>query len=307
LSPRRILSCLYLKTYNPNAMSQVLVTGAGGQLGREIKKIRNSFKQIYSFTDIEELDVSRSEILETYLASNPADYIVNCAAFTDVDGAESEPEQAMVMNRDVLLNLKHCLELYPKTRIIHISTDYVFPGTINRPLREDDIPDPLSVYGKTKLEGEKVLQGHPRAIIIRTSWLFSVFGKNFVKSMINRMDQRSDLRVVYDQVGTPTYAEDLARAIMKIISDVDEARSPFIPGIFNYSNEGVCSWYDLAVEVCRLINCKGNVFPIETKDYPLPAARPAYSVLNKTRIKEVYGVEVPYWRHSLEKCIKNLL
>jgi len=288
-------------------MSQVLVTGAGGQLGREIKKIRNSYKQIYSFTDIEELDVSGKEILESYLESNPVDYIINCAAYTDVDAAESEPDQAMTMNRDVLVNFRHCLELHPKTRIIHISTDYVFTGSINRPLREDDPTDPISVYGKTKLAGEKVLQGHPRAMIIRTSWLFSVFGKNFVKSMINRMDQRSDLRVVYDQVGTPTYAEDLARAIMKIISDVEGDHSPFIPGIFNYSNEGVCSWYDLAVEICRLINCKGKIFPIETKDYPMPAARPAYSVLNKARIKEVYGVEVPYWRASLERCIKNLL
>jgi dTDP-4-dehydrorhamnose reductase len=288
-------------------MSKVLVTGAGGQLGREIKKIRNSFKQIYTFTDIEELDVSKKDVLESFLAANPVDYIINCAAYTDVDGAEAEPEKAMLMNRDSLVNLKHCLELHPKTRIIHISTDYVFPGTVNRPLREDDRPDPLNVYGKTKLEGEKVLQGHPRAIIIRTSWLFSVFGKNFVKSMINRMDQRSDMKVVYDQVGTPTYAEDLARAIMKIISDVEEGKSTFIPGIFNYSNEGVCSWYDLAMEVCRLLNCRGNVFPVETKDYPMPARRPVYSVLNKTMIKEVYGVVVPYWRDSLEKCIKNLL
>jgi dTDP-4-dehydrorhamnose reductase len=288
-------------------MSQVLVTGAGGQLGREIKKIRNSFKQIFTFTDIEELDVSSRDALSTYLASHKVDYMINCAAYTDVDGAESEPEQAMIMNRDVLLNFKHCMELHPSIRIIHISTDYVFKGDITRPLREDDRPDPVSIYGKTKLEGEKVLQGHPRAIIIRTSWLYSVFGKNFVKSMINRMDQRSDLRVVYDQVGTPTYAEDLARAIMKIISDVEEEVSPFIPGIFHYSNEGVCSWFDLAVEICRLINCKGNVFPIETKDYPTPAARPSYTVLNKTRIKEVYGVEVPYWRVSLEKCIRNLL
>lgn len=288
-------------------MSQVLVTGAGGQLGRELKKIRNRFRQIYTFTDIEELDISNLNSLQTYLAEHPADYIINCAAYTDVDGAESEPDQARRMNRDTVVNLKQCLEEHPKTRIIHISTDYVFRGDINRPLREDDRPDPLSVYGKTKLEGEQVLQGHPRALIIRTSWLFSVFGKNFVKGMINRMDQRSDLRVVYDQVGTPTYAEDLARAIMQIISDVDAEELPFIPGIFNYSNEGVCSWYDLAVEICRLINCKGNVFPVETRDYPMPAPRPAYSVLNKTRIKEVYGVEIPYWRESLEKCIKNLL
>jgi len=288
-------------------MSKVLVTGASGQLGREIKKIRNSFSQIYTFTDIEELDVSDKKVLENYLASNPVDYIINCAAYTDVDGAEKEPERAMQLNRDVLINLKSCLEKHSQTRLIHISTDYVYNGELTRPLREDDRTDPLSMYGITKLEGEKVVMGHPRVLIVRTSWLFSVFGKNFVKSMINRMDQRTDLRVVYDQVGTPTFAEDLARAIMQIISEVDSHNTEFVPGTFNYSNEGVCSWYDLAVEVCRLINCKGNVIPIETHEYPLPAKRPVYSVLNKSRIKEVYGVEVPYWRDSLDKCIKNLL
>jgi dTDP-4-dehydrorhamnose reductase len=288
-------------------MSHVLVTGARGQLGREIKKIRNRFSQIYTFTDIEELDVSNKDAIKSYLAAHPVDYVINCAAYTDVDGAESEPERAMALNRDVLVYLKECLEEHLTTKIIHISTDYVFKGDLLRPLREDDPPDPASVYGSTKLEGEKVLMGHPRVLIIRTSWLFSVFGKNFVKSMINRMDQRNDLKVVYDQVGTPTYAEDLARAIMQIISDVEEDKLEFTPGIFHYSNEGVCSWYDLAVEVCRLIKCKGNVLPIESDEYPLPAKRPSYSVLNKSKIKEFYGVDVPYWRDSLELCIKNLL
>ncbi len=288
-------------------MSNVLVTGASGQLGREIKKIRNSFKQVYTFTDIDELDVSQKDNVENYLAANTPDYIINCAAYTDVDGAESEPDLAMKMNRDVLVYMKECLENYPGTRLIHISTDYIFKGDLTRPLTEEDEAVPESVYGKTKLEGEKTLHGHPRALIIRTSWLFSVFGKNFVKGMINRMDQRNDLRIVYDQVGTPTYAEDLARAIMQIISDVEAGNTAFVPGIFNYSNEGVCSWYDLAMEVCRLINCKGLVLPIETHEYPIPAKRPVYSVLNKSKIKEVYGVEVPYWRASLEKCIKSLL
>jgi len=288
-------------------MSQILVTGAKGQLGREIKKLRNSFKQIYTFTDIDELDVTDKTAMKAYLASNPADYIINCAAYTDVDGAESEPDRAMQLNRDVLANLKECLDDFPNTRIIHISTDYIYRGDLQRPIREEDPAEPISVYGKTKLEGEKVLLGHPGALVIRTSWLFSVFGKNFVKSMINRMDQYDDMRIVYDQVGTPTYAEDLAKAIMQIISDVESGESDFVPGIFNYSNEGVCSWYDLAMEICRLINCKGYIFPIETHEYPLPAKRPIYSVLNKSRIKEVYGVEVPYWRSSLEKCIKNLL
>ena len=288
-------------------MSYVLVTGAKGQLGREIKKLRDHYNQLYTFTDVEELDVSDKAAMEAWLTSNPADYIINCAAFTDVDGAESDPDKAMILNRDAVQNLVYNIEKSPNTKIIHISTDYVFKGDLFRPLREGDKTDPQSVYGKTKLEGEKVLHNHPQALVIRTSWLFSMFGKNFVKSMINRMDQHADLKIVYDQVGTPTYAEDLARAIMQIIDHVDSGKTEFTPGIFHYSNEGVCSWYDLAMEICRLINCKGMIFPIETIEYPTPAKRPVYSVLNKSKIKEVYNVDVPYWRMSLEKCIKNLL
>jgi len=288
-------------------MSNVLVCGADGQLGRELKKIRNRYSQICSFTDIKELDLTDSAAISSYLSSNPTDYIVNCAAYTDVDKAESDKEQAMLINRDVVANLVESLKEHPAIRMIHISTDYVYKDDKNRPLMEDDATEPSSVYGITKLEGDKLLMNHPRALVIRTSWLFSVFGKNFVKSMINRMDQRSDLKVVYDQVGTPTYAEDLARAIMQIISEVDSGKIDFTPGIYHYSNEGICSWYDLAITICRLINCSGNVIPIETHEYPTPAPRPAYSVLNKSKIKRVYGVKVPYWRDSLEQCIKNLL
>lgn len=288
-------------------MSNVLVCGADGQLGREIKKIRNRYSQICSFTDIKELDLIDPAAISAYLAAHPTDYIINCAAYTDVDKAESDKDQAMQLNRDVVANLAGCMKEFPSTRLIHVSTDYVYKDDKNRPLMEDDATEPSSVYGITKLEGDKILMNHPRALVIRTSWLFSVFGKNFVKSMINRMDQRSDLKVVYDQVGTPTYAEDLARAIMQIISDVEAGKSEFIPGIYHYSNEGICSWYDLAITICRLINCSGKVIPIETHEYPTPAPRPAYSVLNKSKIKRVYGVKVPYWRDSLEVCIKNLL
>ena len=288
-------------------MSNVLVCGADGQLGREIKKMRNRYSEICTFTDINELDLSDPVAISTYLSASPTDYIINCAAYTDVDKAESDKEQAMKLNRDVVANLAESMKEHPDIRMIHISTDYVYKDDKNRPLMEEDATEPSSVYGITKLEGDKILMNHPRALVIRTSWLFSVFGKNFVKSMINRMDQRSDLKVVYDQVGTPTYAEDLARAIMQIISDVDSGKSEFTPGIFHYSNEGICSWYDLAITICRLINCSGKVIPIETHEYPTPAPRPAYSVLNKSKIKRVYGVNVPYWRDSLEQCIKNLL
>ncbi len=288
-------------------MSHVLVCGAKGQLGREIKKLRNRFSQVYTFTDIEELDLTDATAIENLLASKPAEYIINCAAYTNVDGAESDPDGAMRLNRDAIRNLVSALEKFPETRIIQISTDYVFPGNLLRPLTEDDVPEPLSTYGITKLEGDKVLKDHPRALIFRTSWLYSVFGRNFVKSMINHMDQKKELSVVYDQVGTPTYAEDLALAIMQIISDVDSGLRPFVPGIFNFSNEGVCSWYDLAMEVCRLISCKSKILPVETFQYPLPAKRPPYAVLNKSKIREVYGVEVPYWRDSLERCVKDLI
>ncbi|MFO7669603.1 MAG: dTDP-4-dehydrorhamnose reductase [Bacteroidales bacterium] len=288
-------------------MSQVLVTGAKGQLGREIKKLRNLFSQVYTFTDVEELDLTDVAAIENQLKTRPAKYIINCAAYTDVDGAESDPDRAMLLNRDIVRNLSGALEKFPDTRLIHISTDYIFPGNLLRPLKEDDTPGPLNIYGITKLEGEKVIQDHPRALIFRTSWLYSVFGRNFVKSMINRMDQKEELRVVYDQVGSPTYAEDLAKAIMQIISDIESGKKPFVPGIFNFSNEGVCSWYDLAMEVCRQISCGGNILPVETSGYPLPAKRPPYAVLNKSKIREVYGVEVPYWRDSLGKCIKGLI
>jgi len=287
-------------------MSHVLVCGAKGQLGREIKKLRNHFSQVYTFTDIEELDLTDAKAIEGLLSSQPADYIINCAAYTNVDGAESDPDGAMRLNRDAVMNLASALEKFPETRIIHISTDYVFAGNLLRPLTEDDVPGPQSIYGHSKLEAEKVLQDHPRALVIRTSWLYSVYGRNFIKNMINHMDQKKDLKVVYDQIGTPTYAEDLARAIMKIISDVDSGLKPFVPGIFNFSNEGVCSWYDLSMAICRLISCNSIILPVETSQYPLPAKRPPYAVLNKSKIREVYGVEVPYWRDSLERCIKEL-
>ena len=288
-------------------MSKVLVIGANGQLGREIKKIRNRFRQIYTFTDVEELDATNLSALKSYLAANPVEFIINCAAYTDVEGAESEHELAMKLNRDIPVNLKNCMEEFRSVRIIHISTDYVYRGEQPRPIREDDPTAPLGVYARTKLEGEDALRGHPRALIIRTSWLYSVFGKNFVKNMINRMDQKTDLRVVYDQVGTPTYAEDLARAIMQIISDVDSDMIQFAPGLFNYSNSGVCSWFDLTKEICRLIGCKANVLPIESSEFPGAVKKPAYSVMNKSRIQEVYGVKVPYWRESLERCINDLI
>jgi dTDP-4-dehydrorhamnose reductase len=224
-----------------------------------------------------------------------------------VDKAETDQVEAMKINRDSVAHILKALKNQPECRLIHISTDYVFSGNVARPLNEKDPTGPQSVYGHTKLEGEKLLEGNPNAMVIRTAWLYSVFGKNFVKSMINRMDAHSELRVVYDQTGSPTYAEDLARAIMQIISSVEQGDKDFIPGVFHYSNEGVCSWYDLTKEICRQIKCKVKIRPILSEEYVLPASRPAYTVFNKNKIKVTYGLEIPHWRDSLQECIKNLL
>ncbi len=285
----------------------ILVTGANGQLGREFRKIRNRFSGVCDFTDVDELDLTDRKSLENYLEKQPFRYIINCAAYTNVDGAESDRERAMELNRDIPANLKEQLNRNSGLRLIHISTDFVFDGTMNRPLNEEDPARPLGTYGISKLEGEQVLKGHPGVMIIRTSWLYSVFGNNFVKSMIRRMEQGTDLRIVYDQVGTPTYAEDLAMAIMQIISDIERQKSSFIPGVYHYSNEGIASWYDLAVEICRQIGCGSVISPIRTHEYPLPAKRPAYSVLDKSKIKDLYQVKVPHWRDSLERCIRDMI
>ena len=288
-------------------MIRVLVTGANGQLGKCLQKIANLYPILeIIFMDSKVLDITNKDGVNQVFRTSNFDYCINCAAYTNVEQAEKTPDVAYAVNAEGVRNLVIvCKE--NNVKLIHISTDYIFPGKLHRPIREDDTPDPLSIYGSTKLEGEKILHDHPRALIFRTSWLYSIFGRNFVKSMINRMDKKEELSVVYDQVGSPTYAEDLAKAIMKIISDVESGEKPFVPGIFNFSNEGVCSWYDLAIEVCRQISCGGSIQPVETSAYPLPAKRPPYSVLNKSKIKEVYGVEVPYWRDSLVRCIKDLV
>lgn len=287
-------------------MSKVLVCGAKGQLGREIRKLRMHFPEVYEFTDLEELDLTDGDSIKAYLSSFPANYIVNCAAYTDVDGAEREREKAMLLNRDIVANLQDAIREFPGTRLVHISTDYVFAGDQNRPYVEEDEPGPKSAYGESKLQGEILLRDNPSVIIVRTSWLYSIFGKNFVKGMMNRMDRKESLKVVYDQVGSPTYAEDLARAVMHIISGIENGTHEFVPGLFHYSNEGVCSWYDFAWEICSMLGCGTRPAPVDSGQFPQEAVRPAYAVLSKDKIKRVYGVEVPYWKESLQKCINGL-
>jgi dTDP-4-dehydrorhamnose reductase len=281
-------------------MIRILVTGTNGQLGSEIRKISGSYPEIeFAFTDIDELDITNPWKVADYLNTFKPSYLINCAAYTAVDKAETDFSTATLLNASAVgILAEQSAEIGCK--IIHISTDYVFSGRGPRPYKEDDRLDPQSVYGKTKLEGEKLCQKlNPDSLIIRTSWLYSAFGSNFVKTMIRLGSEKTELGVIVDQIGTPTNAADLAFAIMKIISAAIRDEKSYIPGIYHYSNEGVASWYDFAKAIFEIggINCK--VKPIATEDYPSPVPRPPYSVLNKSKIKLIFGIEIPHWRDSL--------
>ncbi len=281
----------------------ILVTGAKGQLGSEIRHLSQSQQGFsFEFTDIEELDITSWEQLEAFFSSRKFDAIINCAAYTAVDKAEKEKEQAELINHIAAENLAVFSRKH-KAPLIHISTDFVFDGKSFTPYREEDLPHPLSVYGKTKWAGENaVLKEAEKAVIIRTSWLYSSYGHNFVKTMLKLAKERDSLNVVYDQVGTPTYARDLAGAVLSILNHKD-----FVTGIYHYSNEGVASWYDLAQAIVEIAGLDCRVYPIETHQYPTPAKRPAYSLLNKAKIKKTYGLEIPHWRTSLKDCLEILL
>ncbi len=281
----------------------ILVTGANGQLGSEIKVLANAFSQFsFIFSDVDNLDITKYEDLNEFFTQHRIDYIVNCAAYTNVDNAENDHVNAKHINVDAVENLKNIANKFG-SKLIHISTDYVFDAADqNTPFKEKDLPMAKSVYGSTKLEGETLLHESDNAIIIRTSWLYSSFGHNFVKTMRRLGNERNKLTVIFDQIGTPTYAADLAQAILQIIN-FSEKNEVFKHGIYHFSNEGVCSWYDFAVEIMRLSNLKCSVLPIETKDYPTPAKRPAYSVLNKGKIKTAFNLTIPHWTSSLKKCI----
>lgn len=289
----------------------ILVTGANGQLGRELRIVAQNSKDKYIFTDVVEaegletlrLDITDIEAVRALVKEHGIDVIVNCAAYTNVDGAESNQELAELLNAKAPENLAIVMK-EARGLLVHISTDYVFGKEVyNTPCREDMVGTPTGVYGITKLRGERNIQATGcRSIIIRTAWLYSEFGKNFVKTMLNLTATRPELKVVFDQVGTPTYAFDLAQAIVAIL------KAPKT-GIYNYSNEGVCSWYDFAKMIAEMAggaSAKCNIQPCHSDEFPSPVKRPAYSVLDKTKIKETYGIEIPYWTDSLRKCINNL-
>lgn len=286
-------------------MKKVFITGANGQLGQSLKKRSNDVNADWIFTDVEELDITNINEIENFFEKNNPNVLVNCAAYTAVDKAEDESVMAEKINSQSPKILGEYCQKY-KCKFIHISTDYVFDGETFEPYRESDIPNPESVYGETKLLGEKaVVEENPEAIVLRTSWLYSEFGKNFMKTMLSLGESRAELNVVCDQVGTPTWAGDLSEAIIHIINSLF-LQEIWYPGIYHFSNQGVCSWYDFAFWIIseRQLNCQVN--PIDTKDYPTPAKRPKYSVLNKAKFESVYKYRIPNWTVSAKKCIDLL-
>ena len=283
---------------------RILVTGSKGQLGNEIRVLAEDYPDFdFLYTDVDELDITNRQMVEAYFVDNKPQAIINCAAFTSVDRAETDEITANLINAKAVENLAKSAASFDAL-LVHISTDYVFDGKSYLPYDESDKTNPQSAYGRTKLAGEEaVTQYASKAVIIRTSWLYSAFGNNFVKTMIKYGIERNELSVVYDQVGTPTYARDLAKAILDIIPSALQKSGI---DLFHYSNEGVASWYDFARTVIALSGISCEIKPILTKDYPLPAPRPCFSVLNKSKIKEIYKIKIPYWIDSVKDCIQRL-
>ncbi|HXH19997.1 MAG TPA: dTDP-4-dehydrorhamnose reductase [Chitinophagales bacterium] len=284
-------------------MPSILVTGSKGQLGTELTLLAAEYPQYqFTFTDSHGMDITDEKSVRDLFTANRFDYCINCAAYTAVDKAESDMEAAFNLNATAVFHLAQVTREH-NVRLIHLSTDFVFDGKKSKPYTEEDQPSPLNIYGKSKWRGEEAcLQQNSKSIIIRTSWLYSPFGNNFVKTMQKLGRERKEIGVIYDQVGTPTYAYDLASTIMTMLPRLNEN----ITGIFHYSNEGVCSWYDFAVAIMELSGLSSKVKPLETVEYPTPAKRGHYSVLNKKKIKATFGLTIPYWRDSLKKCIERI-
>ena len=285
-------------------MRKILVTGAGGQLGNEIKALSSHYAdKEFVFAGHHELDIADSAAVNTFIEQGKFYAVINCAAYTAVDKAESEKDKAYLINET---GAKYLAEASAKAgaKFVHVSTDFIFDGTHSTPILESDKTAPLSVYGASKLAGELAVQAaNPDSLIFRTSWVYSSFGGNFVKTILRLCRERESISVIYDQIGTPTYARDLAKAILDTL---DTAVAKKISGVYNYSNEGVASWYDFAVAIRDITGLKTKITPIETTQYPTPATRPKYSVLNKKKVKDTFGIEIPYWRDSLADCMKLL-
>jgi dTDP-4-dehydrorhamnose reductase len=284
---------------------KILVTGANGQLGSELRLLESKNPSVnMHFTDVADLDITDMHAVSLYFDNLRPDAVINCAAYTAVDKAEQEQDLAMKINSLAVRNLSNACGEFG-SMLVHISTDYIFNGKGHRPYSETDTPDPVSSYARSKYAGEtQMLSSCKNGLIIRTSWLYSVFGHNFVKTIMKYGRERGSLNVVYDQIGSPTNAADLASAVMQIIPQCGSHEGV---DIFHYADEGIASWYDFALAIVGFAGIDCRINPIETKDYPLPAARPFYSVLNKTRIKETFSLTIPYWRDSLKTCVDSLL
>ncbi len=281
---------------------KLLITGANGQLGNEMRIVLGQRPEIEAvYTDVDTLDITDLAQLDAFMGAEGVSHIVNCAAYTAVDKAEDDEANATKVNVDAVRNLGIVAKKYG-AKIVHVSTDYVFDGCGHKPYTEDMSVCPTNVYGRTKLAGEEALVAEcDDAIIIRTSWLYSSYGNNFVKTMLRLGRERDELNVIFDQVGTPTYAADLAQTILTIIADKE-----WVSGVYHFSNEGVCSWYDFTIMIHKLAEIECKVNPIESSAYPVRTPRPHYSVLNKTKIKTTFSIEVPYWVDSLQKCLNIL-
>lgn len=289
---------------NLSEKTTILVTGANGQLGSELNIISAYEPYQFIFTDIDELDLTNGNEVNSFFNIHKIDFCINCAAYTAVDNAEKNVEAARAINVDAVQNLAEACTIN-NTYLIHISTDFVFSGNAFLPLTEEAKPDPISVYGFTKLEGENVaIRSNKNTLIIRTSWLYSSFGDNFVKAMIRLGNERDELGVIVDQIGTPTYAGDLAKAIIEIIRNSDHNDLEENCGLYHFSNEGVASWFDFAKAVFDIKSIDIILKPLKTTEYPTLAKRPKYSLMDKSKIKNTFNLDIPYWRDSLELCLE---
>ena len=284
---------------------RVLVTGANGQLGNEMRRLGAVSPNEYIFTDVAELDITNGDAVMSFVKDNNVNIIVNCAAYTNVDKAEDDEATAELINATAVRNLAEAAKAVDGT-LFHVSTDYVFGAEGNTPRTEDMPTNPLGVYGKTKLHGEQAIaEVGAKAIIIRTAWLYSEFGNNFLKTMLRLTAEKENLNVVFDQVGTPTYAGDLALAIFSIIEGDYYAGNE---GVYHFSNEGVCSWYDFAQEIAAAMrHDKCKIHPCHSNEFPSKVTRPPFSVLDKTKIKKTFGIDIPHWRESMIYCLKRII
>ena len=287
---------------------KILITGSNGQLGSEIRELSAKYKKLeLIFKDLPGLDICNFNLIQTFIENNNINAVINCAAYTAVDKAEQNAEIAEDVNSKGVLNLVNALKTV-NGKLIHISTDYVFDGNHFMPYNESDFVSPIGVYGETKREGELVvINSELDAIVIRTSWLYSSYGNNFVKTMLRLGKQKEELSVIFDQLGTPTYARELAKTCLDILCLGSSVNISKKGNLYHYSNEGVASWYDFAISIMKIGGEKCNVKPIQTKDYPTLAKRPQYSLLNKSKIKTDFKIEIPYWRDSLKDCIEKIM